>query len=284
MAASNIPLPQQLTTVGNIATNWKRFKAQWNNYETATDLCKDPSKAKRTAIFLTCLSNDAYDVFESLQLDEEDSRDIEKVIQAFDTYCIGEINVTYERYVLNKRIQEENENFDAYLTAIRGLIKTCEYGNLEESILRDRIVIGIRDDGTRKKLLQMRKLTLGSAVDLCRASEVACKQLREFRDSDDVRKLTNTASSVSRQRRPHQREQAEHQVNERRRQQTPNRGSGKCKFCGRNHRFQKDMCPAYGKKCDRCGKMNHFANMCQSKTTDAACNWLNSEDEEVLSL
>ena len=123
MAASNIPLPQQLTTVGNIATNWKKFKAQWNNYETATDLCKDPSKAKRTAIFLTCLSNDAYDVFESLQLDEEDSRDIEKVIQAFDTYCIGKINVTYERYVLNKRIQEENENFDAYLTAIRGLIK-----------------------------------------------------------------------------------------------------------------------------------------------------------------
>ena len=99
-----------------------------------------------------------------------------------------------------------------------------------------------------------------------------------------MRKLINAASSVSRQRRPHQREQTEHQVNERRRLQTPNRGSGKCKFCGRNHRFQNDLRPAYFKNCDSCGKMNHFAKMCQSKTTDAACNRLDSEDEAVLAL
>ena len=148
--SSKIPLPLPLTTVGNIAANWRRFRAQWRNYETATDLEKEP-KPKRTAIFVACLSNDAYDVFESLQLSEDESKDIDKVIEAFDSYCIGEINVTYERYILNKRMQEENETFDAYLTTLRSLVKTCEYGSLEDSILRDKIVIGIRDDATRKK-------------------------------------------------------------------------------------------------------------------------------------
>ncbi|KAH3734461.1 hypothetical protein DPMN_040900 [Dreissena polymorpha] len=31
------------------------------------------------------------------------------------------------------------------------------------------------------------------------------------------------------------------------------------------HPFQKEKCPAYGKKCDACGKLNHFAKVCRSK-------------------
>jgi len=44
---------------------------------------------------------------------------------------------------------------------------------MEEYTLRDRIVIGIRDDTTRRKLLQVRELTLNQAIDVCMASEAA---------------------------------------------------------------------------------------------------------------
>lgn len=33
-----------------------------------------------------------------------------------------------------------------------------------------------------------------------------------------------------------------------------------CKFCGYSHEFGK--CPAFGKKCATCKKVNHFANKC----------------------
>ena len=63
-------------------------------------------------------------MYESIQLNDEDSKDIHKVIETLDSYCIGEINITYEqRYVLNKRSQEETESFDVY---IRTFIKSCE--------------------------------------------------------------------------------------------------------------------------------------------------------------
>lgn len=38
----------------------------------------------------------------------------------------------------------------------------------------------------------------------------------------------------------------------------------KCKFCGYSHEFKRDHCPAFGKKCSKCDKMNHFASICKS--------------------
>ena len=35
-----------------------------------------------------------------------------------------------------------------------------------------------------------------------------------------------------------------------------------CKFCGQKHVWSKNKCPAYGKCCPKCGKLNHFAIKC----------------------
>jgi len=151
--AANIPFPGPLKLSGDISSNWKRFKSQWTNYELATDLTTE--SPKRTAIFLSCIGTDAYDVFESMAFENEDDRsNLTKVLKVFEDHCIGETNITYERYILNKRIQEDNETFDNFLTDIRRLAKSCDYGTLKDSLLKDRIVIGIRDDGTRRKLFQ----------------------------------------------------------------------------------------------------------------------------------
>ena len=82
--------------------------------------------------------------------------------------------------MLNKRSQQDDESFDrpTYIADLRRLIKTCEYGNLEDSILKYRIVIGITDDATRKRLLQTRTLDLQTACDICRATESASRQLK----------------------------------------------------------------------------------------------------------
>jgi len=45
-------------------------------------------------------------------------------------------------------------------------------------MIRDRIVIGIRDETTQHKLLQVRVLTLAKAIDIYRASEAAGRQLK----------------------------------------------------------------------------------------------------------
>ena len=37
----------------------------------------------------------------------------------------------------------------------------------------------------------------------------------------------------------------------------------RCHYCGTTHR---KLCPAYGQRCSKCRKMNHFARVCLSST------------------
>ena len=38
-----------------------------------------------------------------------------------------------------------------------------------------------------------------------------------------------------------------------------------CKFCGNTHERDKNKCPAFGRRCSKCGKENHFAVKCKTK-------------------
>lgn len=53
---------------------------------------------------------------------------------------------------------------------------------MEESLLRDKIVIGISGDITRERLLAEDGLTLDKAIDICRASELAKKHFNIIKD------------------------------------------------------------------------------------------------------
>ena len=137
---TNIPLPAKLEVTGNLATNWKVFIRAWKNYEIAARL-KDPSKPNenkllRTATFLTCLESDALDIYEGFKFDNDmDKDDIDIVITMFEEYCVGQRNETFERYNFNMRVQQEGETVDAYVTALKTLAKTCNFGQLQDNLL-----------------------------------------------------------------------------------------------------------------------------------------------------
>ena len=148
---SIIPFPGKLDLSGNLAHNWKRFKRVWENYEIASGLI-DMGNDKRAATFLTCIGPDGIEIYDSLPLPAEKKNDMSEILNKFQTYCVGETNETYERYKFNSRNQEPGETFDSYLKTIRTLAKACNFGTLEDDLIRDRIVIGINDNSTKKKL------------------------------------------------------------------------------------------------------------------------------------
>ena len=213
---------------------------------------------------------------------------------AFEAHCVGEVNVVYERYLFYKRKQENGETFDSFVAELRKLVKTCDFGAAEDSTVRDRIVMGIRDDTTRRKLLQTRKLDLKSAIDICRASESAMNQLRAMtKADDDVHAVSRDAprrdgrdgrdGRDARDARGRSSSRKPNNRSGRNRSSTPRR---RCQYCGRNHDAAKSSCPAYGKTCKACNRKNHFASVCKSKNKPTVYQLEDDDDRdtEILAL
>ncbi|KAL8611232.1 hypothetical protein ACOMHN_013663 [Nucella lapillus] len=127
----------------------------------------------------------------------------------------------------------------SFITALKILAKTCEYGTLKDSLIRDRIVCGVTTDALRKQLLKEKALDLHKAIQICQIHEAAEKHTVQVSEDHEV----NTISQKKKFNAP------------------PIKS---CRFCGRSHPAKKEECPAYGKKCSSCSKMHHFAKVCRS--------------------
>ena len=98
---SNLPLPSALQLKGNSSVHWKRFRQAWDNYEIAARL-KTKDKEFRTATLLTCIGQDALDIYDGLAFDEEaHKKHIDIVLQKLEEFCVGNKNEIYERYLFS---------------------------------------------------------------------------------------------------------------------------------------------------------------------------------------
>ncbi|GFR97874.1 hypothetical protein ElyMa_002756100 [Elysia marginata] len=226
---------------------WKLFKQSWENYVVITDILKKDNKYQK-AMFLHCIGPDALKVYNTFNLAEDGTTKLQDIIAKFENFIIGETNETYERYKFNQRNQLSEETTDQFITALKTLSSTCNFCDcMKESLLRDRLVTGIRNPETRKKLLERRKLALQDAIDICRATESSASQIKEMdhrqTSSDTINKIVKQPSRPFKVR--------------------PTSAQATCKFCGGQHQFLKSKCPAYGKVCSKCGGRNHFAKVCK---------------------
>ena len=53
--------------------------------------------------------------------------------------------IVYERARFNRRSQQPGETSEQFIMALYELADNCEYGEMKDEMIRDRIVVGIRD-------------------------------------------------------------------------------------------------------------------------------------------
>ena len=70
----------------------------------------------------------------------------------FENYFIAKRNVIYERAKFNVRIQNESEPVESFITDLHCLAEHCEFGTLKDQLIRDRIVVGLRNKQLSEKL------------------------------------------------------------------------------------------------------------------------------------
>lgn len=273
----HITLPQSLILdeIENCWPQWQRFKLAFKVFLLAAGYEK-LSEARKAALLLNCIGPQAQELYFNVLKTDEEKVKLTELIKIFDEYFQPKQNEVINSYTFNKRNQEEGELFDTFYSSIRKIAQNCNYGDKQDRMLRDRIVIGVREQRTQQKLLEIKDLSLSKAVDICRSAELSREQVKVLNKTEvqavkadrTSQQLASThskakySSSKNRPQSSNNRSLYTKYSNNNNNKIEFNKNHYRCKKCNTDHGPR--QCPAYGKICNKCKKLNHFSVGCRS--------------------
>lgn len=232
--------PTGLVLTGDGA-NWHRFKQQFQLYLEAVGL-SGAKEERKIALFLNVAGEDAVDVFNS-HVKPNENKTLNNLIEQFDAYVEPRKNIITSSFKFFNLKQEEGEQVDRFITKLKVQAKQCDFKDQEDRLVRDMIVIGIRDKGLQERLLREADIKLDQVISQCRAAEAGKSRTLEMsmqiKQEVDVIKKVDIGQGVRSKMLA-------------------------CTYCGKRHPARN--CPAFGKKCANCNNYNHFAAVCRTRS------------------
>ena len=236
---------------------WPKWKRRFKQYCVAAGLSKEPEE-RQVSTLLYCLGEEAEDILVSTNISDDQRKQYEAVLLKFDGFFRVRKNVIIERAKFNRRSQLHDEPAEQFIASLYNLAADCNFGDLKDQLIRDRIVVGIRNQALSE---QLHDLTLEKAKTLVRQREAIHDQQQFLKPSFDASASVAAVKSTQKYtgRHPNQRNS-----NTQWPQQTT-AGPKKCSRCGKSPHSH-EVCPAKDATCRKCKRKGHFSVMCYSKS------------------
>ncbi|KAK9675141.1 hypothetical protein QE152_g40608 [Popillia japonica] len=178
--AQSVKKPDEMDFDKNHADAWSFFLQKFQLYLLASKADKE-SEEHKCALLLHHIGEKGLKIYNTFMFDKmEDKMKYTKVVEKFEEYFIPAKNVTYERHMFLKRDMGDRETVDEYVMALRELAASCEFGSLTDSLIKDKLVQGVKDKAVKDRLLRSKGLDLGRAIDICKAAETTKSQLEKI--------------------------------------------------------------------------------------------------------
>ena len=179
----------------NKPEEWNKWKTRFQQYRLASGL--DTRSAEcQVSTLLYCMGEQAEDVLDATGISAADKGSYTRVIGKLDDHFKVRKNLIYERARFNQRSQEKGESVEIFITALHQAADFCEFGDMKEQMIRDRLVVGIRDKSLSERLQMETELTLEKAKRLIRQREAVKEQgttLKNGADEGGMHSLDTTA-------------------------------------------------------------------------------------------
>ena len=182
----------------------------------------------------------------STNISEADRGRYAQVLGKMDEFFKVQKNVIFERASFNLRTQRQGETAEEFITSIYILAADCQYGNLRDKMIRDRLVVG--ESSTRpclkkaKQIVRQREAVQKQQTILHRGEQPSETMVSYLKG--DKRSSSKKSST------PPQRQQRQH--------------SQKCTRCGKGP-HSRGACPAKEAICHKCKKKGHYSAQYFSK-------------------
>ena len=180
--------------------------------------------------------------------------DYKTTIEKLDQYFMLKKNVDYEIFQFRQAIQKPEDTVDQFdIPRLRKLAIHCEFTDLDKE-LRSTVIQHCKSNRLRRFVLRGDELTLDKLLSKARVLEASENQ------AEGMERASTSVDTVLLLQK--QQLKSKGQIGSSRFQQ----GSGVCRQCGFSWPHVSSPCPAIGRMCNNCGKPNHFAKMCLTKS------------------
>ncbi|UYV80838.1 K02A2.6-like [Cordylochernes scorpioides] len=178
------------------AKDWPSWKQRFSRYRLLSNLNAKEQEYQLTAL-IYLMKERAEEIHSAFNLSTDDAKNLDKVIEAFDNHFIGKRNVVYERALFGLRSQRPEETIEEFVTVLHRISEHCEYANLREELIRDRLVLGVEDKKLSEKLMLNKNLTLAKAVEIARQWEAVMPEQQDLNSSTSQ---VDTTQKVAKQK------------------------------------------------------------------------------------
>ena len=227
------------------AIKWKLWQELFGNFLVASNYAALEDAEKR-AILLANLHPKTYEIFATLQ---NKGTSYQEAVTALNGYFGEKHSRVFAVYNFRKLKQEQGQSIQEFVSMLHAKAGECEYGGQYDAEIKQQLISGVRDSRICQELLMLDETkTLDNCVTKATAMEASvCEQggITGAGSSDGGMFFVkrNGGQDVNR-RQAH--------------------FDSSCRYCGKTQwHSSKEDCPAWGRKCNKCGKQNHFSNVCK---------------------
>lgn len=232
----NLPPPKPFD--GNSAS-WPNWRQRFDRYRLASGLATR-LREEQVSTFLYSMGDVADDIMTTLGIDEsKPETTYDSLKKSFNDYFNTRKNIIVDRARFNNRVQREGETVESFIQDLHKLALECNYGALKEDLIRDRIVVGVRDDLLSTELQAKADLTLSDAITLSRQAE-ARKESQLFIRGAHSEQSVNYMSKKRQHQNERTRSVHSHPLTT---SASFNSKKGSCAYCG-NEWHKREKCPA----------------------------------------
>ena len=179
------PVPSPMKVSGVRVTNCEFFRQQWKDHELGTGL-EHRSEPVCLATLRSVMGKNSLEIFLNLDLTPEERGRVTSSLKALEAYLRQKTHVVYERFLFNSATQSSEEGIDELKNRLTKMASSCKYGTLTDDMIRDRIVIGVRDRATKLRVLKEEELDRNKVFSICWSYEGASAKRLNLRKQKEI--------------------------------------------------------------------------------------------------
>lgn len=226
--------------------SWTQYVERLEQFFLANDI---EDVGKQRAIFLSVCGSRTYSLLRDiLQPKKPAETTLKDILEALRKHYDPKPSVIVERFKFHSRSRDESESVATFVAGLRKLSEHCEFKDVLEDMIRDRLVCGINNDKIQRRLLSEPELSYKKAVELAIALELATKNVEDLSIKDGV-----TCNNKVHRVQQHKSFQSD----------DSSKSQRDCYRCGGQHEASK--CRFREIMCFNCDKKGHIAKVCRSE-------------------